>query len=35
VWIEREGYERWTAAVLVPADKQTLVDVTLEPDRTH
>jgi hypothetical protein len=29
VRIEREGYERWTAAVFVPADKQTRVSAEL------
>jgi hypothetical protein len=29
VWVEREGYERWTAAVLVPADRLTRVNVRL------
>src|SRR5438034_1039998 len=25
VWLEHEGFERWTASVLVPADRQTRV----------
>lgn len=29
VWIEREGHERWTAAVLVPAGSLTRVDAKL------
>lgn len=29
VWVERAGYERWTAAILVPADKLTEVSVRL------
>ncbi len=29
VWVEREGHERWTAAVLVPADSLTRVDAKL------
>jgi predicted nuclease with TOPRIM domain len=33
VRIERQGYERWTVAVLVPADKQALVQATLQPHR--
>jgi hypothetical protein len=33
--IEHKGYERWTTAVLVPADKQTLVSATLQPTRDH
>jgi hypothetical protein len=31
--IEHEGYERWTTAVLVPADKQTRVSAKLRPVR--
>ena len=30
--IEHEGYERWTNTALVPADQQTLVRATLQPD---
>lgn len=30
VRIERDGYDRWTAAVLVAADKQTRVSATLQ-----
>lgn len=32
LWLEREGYQRWTAAVLVPADRLTRVDVRLRRD---
>jgi hypothetical protein len=32
VWIERTGYQRWTAAVLVPANKLTQIRATLHPD---
>jgi len=31
VWIESEGYRRWSAGVLVPADKRTRIVVTLLP----
>jgi len=30
VWVEREGYARWSAAVLVPADKVTRLKAQLE-----
>jgi hypothetical protein len=30
VWVEGDGYRRWTAGVLVPADKVTRVNVNLE-----
>jgi hypothetical protein len=33
--IEHEGYERWTTAVLVPADKRTRVSAKLQPIRGH
>ena len=33
VWIQRDGYQRWTASVLVSADKQTQVLATLQPER--
>jgi hypothetical protein len=35
VWVEREGYERWTAGVLVQADKTTRIRPVLlsKPDR--
>jgi hypothetical protein len=33
VWVEHEGYERWTAAVRVTADQQTQVAATLQPER--
>ena len=32
VWIERQGYRRWTAAVRVAADKVTRISASLEPD---
>jgi hypothetical protein len=31
IWIEREGYQRWTAAAHVEADTITRVDVKLQP----
>ena len=31
VWLEYEGYHRWTAGVLVPADKLTRVEPKLRP----
>jgi hypothetical protein len=30
IWIEGEGYRRWTNSVLVPADKVTQINVNLE-----
>jgi len=33
VWIVRDGYERWTRAVLVSADKETRVTATLQLNR--
>jgi hypothetical protein len=33
LWLEREGYERWSTSVLVPADKQTLVNAKLQAVR--
>jgi hypothetical protein len=33
VRIERNGYDRWTTAVLVPADKQTRVSAKLQAAR--
>jgi hypothetical protein len=30
IWVEQVGYERWTAGVLVPTDKITQVQVTLQ-----
>jgi predicted nucleic acid-binding Zn-ribbon protein len=33
--IENKGYERWTTAVLVSADKQTRVSATLQSIREH
>ena len=30
LWIEREGYNRWTAAVLVSAVNQTRINAKLE-----
>jgi hypothetical protein len=35
VWIQHDGYQRWTASVLVAADKQTQVVATLEPERVR
>lgn len=35
VWIQRDGYQRWTASVSVPAEKRTRVTATLQPDRNH
>ena len=32
VWVERAGYQRWTAGITVPADKLTRVAVKLQPD---
>jgi hypothetical protein len=31
VWIEREGYRRWTGVVLVPANQVTRVNADLQP----
>ena len=31
IWIEREGYKRWTGVVAVPADRVTRVSAKLEP----
>jgi hypothetical protein len=33
LWIEREGYERWTTSVLVPADQQIRVSAKLQAVR--
>ncbi|MGE5242975.1 MAG: PEGA domain-containing protein [Betaproteobacteria bacterium] len=33
VWIERKGYQRWTAAVAVSADKLVPVSASLHPER--
>jgi hypothetical protein len=33
IGVEREGYERWTVALRVVADRVTRVDATLQPDR--
>lgn len=33
IWVELEGYQRWTAGVLVPADKLTPVRATLQRGR--
>jgi DNA repair ATPase RecN len=33
MWVEREGYERWTRSVLVTADEQTRVSARLQPLR--
>lgn len=35
VWIQRDGYQRWTASVLVAADQQTQVVATLQPERVR
>lgn len=35
VWIEREGYHRWTRVVQVPADRVTRVSAELEPNATR
>jgi hypothetical protein len=32
IWIEHEGYQRWTAGVNVPADEHTQVTVTLHAE---
>jgi hypothetical protein len=32
IWIEREGYQRWTGGVNVPADERTQVMVTLQAE---
>jgi hypothetical protein len=32
IWIEHEGYQRWTAGVNVPADERTQVTVTLQAE---
>jgi hypothetical protein len=31
IWIERQGYRRWTRVVRVPADRVTLLSAELEP----
>jgi len=31
VWIEREGYQRWTRVITVPAERVTRVSADLEP----
>jgi hypothetical protein len=33
IWVEHDGYDRWTTAALVPAYKQTRVRAKLEPAR--
>lgn len=35
VWIQRDGYQRWTASILVPAEKRTHVAASLQPDRNR
>jgi hypothetical protein len=35
IWIEREGYRRWTRVVQVPADRVSRVSVELEPMATR
>jgi hypothetical protein len=32
VWVESEGYRRWTRVVTVPAEKVTRVSAALEPE---
>jgi hypothetical protein len=32
VWVERDGYRRWTRVVTVPAETVTRVDADLEPE---
>ena len=32
IWIEHEGYQRWTAGVNVPADERTQLTVTLQAE---
>jgi len=32
VWVESDGYRRWTRVVTVPAEKVTRVTADLEPD---
>jgi hypothetical protein len=32
IWIEREGYKRWTAAVNIPANKITRVIAKLDAE---
>jgi PEGA domain-containing protein len=32
IWLQREGFQRWTTGVLVAADKLTPIDVTLRPE---
>ena len=33
LWIERDGYQRWTRVVTVPADQVTSVNARLEPQK--
>lgn len=33
VWVQRNGYQRWSAGVLVPADKETRLNVKLQRDQ--
>ncbi len=33
VWIQSDGYQRWSAGVLVPADKETRLNVKLQRDQ--
>ncbi len=35
VWVESDGYQRWSASVLVPADKTTKIGVRLQRDPQH
>ena len=32
VWVEREGFRRWTRVVTVPAERVTRVTASLEPE---
>jgi PEGA domain-containing protein len=33
VWVQSDGYQRWSAGVLVPADKETRLNVKLQRDQ--
>ena len=35
IWVEHDGYDRWTTAALVPAYKQARVRAKLQPARDH
>ena len=32
IWVESDGYQRWSSGVLVPAEKQTRLSVKLTRD---